>query len=849
MARKKVPAITKASTRPQVRWLLKPRMEIEAAARWFRCHQEPADTMTDGARAEIAGPSGAETAAGSNSEPCYLCPRYKSRDSEKECWRATCAELQALLDDILQNTFEGKAAITVIDWLRSFTSPYDRPTFRVEVVDNENVTQAHIVKLALAGKLEPKKDDKKAAKICARLKQELAGYHYLRNHGKGTASPVFARLKEGYTDSGGLQSLKYSDAEMTLRAGETVVSLERAILDACIGSQRFLDSVEATIVQLFAELEDAWYRHAQPRAASTTDASYLKQRVRPGQKNWLDRKTEASRARDEVLWTLSDRNIEFIDPALYFNPASWPETPEMLVGTAHGDLHARNVLVGIMEGEARWPVVFDYEDVLCCNPVAWDFVKLETELKKAAFSDPTFLKAGSDKELVQQLYEFEVELHDRTERCYNHNSWAEPMNGKDPAAKLAHVILTIRRMAWKCLEMRRGRSRKWLHEYYFLLAAYGVYAARFPVSREVRPLKALFVGAGIAAFRHAYGEDLGERMVAQRKVDALEAIARGCAAGELAEEAGTPEDGSKSPDPPGAAEPERTPGASGPRMIDAWTPREIIGHRGDLEYAKKLARSEQLACIEKAVRLLRRLMKEHPFALEPAYECVFALLELAKCAKPDEKNCDRKRLWREADQLLQRAEAQFRCQMHHELLSRRGRLYKDQANAHFADGHTERAQALYVQAAKAYEKAAGVSDPREKYYPGINAATCYWLCGQEEDAGKTVTQVLGWVKDEEKKLGEDNSREKMWVLATKGEACVISGLAKVAAADTWDQAAEAYGAALNIAKREGELPQQSSTMIEQLDRIRQMAEKRQRPKDAAEKLQQLVDKLKQKAGQ
>ena len=43
--------------------------------------------------------------------------------------------------------------------------------------------------------------------------------------------------------------------------------------------------------------------------------------------------------------------------------------------------HARNVLVGVRRGEVQYPAVFDYGDMSDHNVLAWDFAKLETELK------------------------------------------------------------------------------------------------------------------------------------------------------------------------------------------------------------------------------------------------------------------------------------------------------------------------------------------------------------------------------------------------------------------------------------------------------------------------------------
>lgn len=869
---------------PRVEWLLKPSMEIEAIARWRCCHEELNGADGEGAKGNGGEESGdasghssqaraAKTlddsdAEGPKDERCYLCPEYKSRaKDEEECWRAAEREIRKWLNEILKGTFPEKATVVVVGWLRSFTFPHDRPALRVEVTEGNSLTpEAYIVKLALPStvgqKEEPNPVEKPGpvAEISEELQIELDGYGYLGPHGKKKAGSVFATLEEGHHEGGrpdgGLLSLIYHDAEQTLRAGDTVVTLERAVLDACNGNQRFLDSVEATIVQLFAELEDAWYRNAHARAVSATGSVWLKQRLEPGHRNWLDLNEETGRARDEVLWALSDPDIEFIDPALYFNPnpKSWPRAPEMLVGTAHGDLHARNVLVGIVEGEARWPIVFDYEDVLCCNPVALDFVKMETELKKAAFSNPSFLKAGNDKELIQKFYAFEFELNDRTERCYNHNSWSEPMNGSGPQARLAHIILSIRRMAWRCLELRRGRSRKWLHEYYFMLAWYGVYAARFAGFRELRPLKSLFLSAGMAAFRHAYGEDLGQRIVELRRADALVAIAAGCTAKNSPKESANSKGQTNVADAacPLESQDDRNANDTDPSRITAWTKSDIYKARGNLEYAKQLARSRKWVCIEQAIELLNRLMNEHPFVLEPTYECIFALLELAQLAESDE---ERKRHWDEADRLLKRADVQFRRQMHHELLSRRGRLYKDQAHACLKDGEFERAKTLYKQAAESYKDAAEVSEPEDKHYPGINAATCYWFADQEKNAKAMTTKVLKWVKREEKRLQKGKAeKDLMWVRATKGEAYVIAGLAGNSEVNNWCGAAkEAYEDALKIARREGELKQQSVTMVQQLERILKVAEIRLQKDDSAEfranvpKLAELIKELKLKA--
>src|SRR5262249_14449306 len=69
----------------------------------------------------------------------------------------------------------------------------------------------------------------------------------------------------------------------------------------------------------------------------------------------------------------------------YPAPTPGDVVPGMLRGYAHGDLHGRNVLVGVVRERVLWPTVFDYEHMGPGNLVGWDFVKLETELKVRAY--------------------------------------------------------------------------------------------------------------------------------------------------------------------------------------------------------------------------------------------------------------------------------------------------------------------------------------------------------------------------------------------------------------------------------------------------------------------------------
>ncbi len=97
--------------------------------------------------------------------------------------------------------------------------------------------------------------------------------------------------------------------------------------------------------------------------------------------------------------------------------------PRMLRGCSHGDLHGRNVLVGVVRNRALWPAVFDYENMGPCNLLGWDFVKMETELKIRAF--PELFPGGSDADFVRQVQQFETGLADLTEQYHTQSHWPD----------------------------------------------------------------------------------------------------------------------------------------------------------------------------------------------------------------------------------------------------------------------------------------------------------------------------------------------------------------------------------------------------------------------------------------
>ena len=93
--------------------------------------------------------------------------------------------------------------------------------------------------------------------------------------------------------------------------------------------------------------------------------------------------------RGDATWLLGGLDQpDSVAPPVYLDPVDYvalaldnDKIPPTLVGCSHGDLHGRNILVGVRRGEAEFPILIDYGDMTPANVLVWDFVKLEMELK------------------------------------------------------------------------------------------------------------------------------------------------------------------------------------------------------------------------------------------------------------------------------------------------------------------------------------------------------------------------------------------------------------------------------------------------------------------------------------
>ncbi|HEY2911663.1 MAG TPA: hypothetical protein VGI99_15530, partial [Gemmataceae bacterium] len=122
--------------------------------------------------------------------------------------------------------------------------------------------------------------------------------------------------------------------------------------------------------------------------------------------------------------------------------------PSALVGSAHGDLHGLNVRVGIEDNAASRPSLFDYENMSPDNLVAWDFVKLETELKIRSYD--RIWSRLKVRPYAWTIGRFESQLAQRTELHRHDNCWPTG-GGSDPESRLQSLILCI-----------RGAAARWL---------------------------------------------------------------------------------------------------------------------------------------------------------------------------------------------------------------------------------------------------------------------------------------------------------------------------------------------------------------------------------------------------
>jgi hypothetical protein len=423
----------------------------------------------------------------------------------------------------LQYLFPDAAAIVVQDQFVGFRQRDDQFILLVEVTGVGRCGR-HIVKLA------PEK----------LLHREVSAWESCRPYGLSN-DLVLMPLEARYQGTK-IVGLVYGDAQQFLGV-PTTTSLESAVLGAVAHGAPSPSSVAQVLRQLFERIGFLLYPNSCVQDPAGNFACEIP-KIRESMNLWQEEDTDAGRSRRDInTWAQSGRG-QFRDPIDYLRfldevlpkeqtpPAEKPAVvtggttaarwlPRVLIGCAHGDLHGRNVLVGMVRNRALWPAVYDYEHMGPCNLLAWDFVKMETELKIRAF--PVIFHGGELPQFVRSVQAFEIGLAERTEDCHRRSNWPEVADASERQDRLRSLLLTVRHQAAVHLGEDRGRPREWLDEYYLLLACYGISVVRFE-NLMPRERIAAYVSAGVALARFLWTREAGKdvRTTATTAADAMQ---------------------------------------------------------------------------------------------------------------------------------------------------------------------------------------------------------------------------------------------------------------------------------------------------------------------------------------
>lgn len=420
------------------------------------------------------------------------------------------------LEQILAATFPGRTVV-VQDQMLGYRRRKDLFVLLVEVFGPDNAPRVgpYVVKVG------PVKD----------LEQEIRGWECCRPPGLRN-DLVLLPLEPGPSlGEPPWMSLVYGDAQQFLGVSYTV-TFEEAALEAVRTGFPRIDSVGFVIVELFERIGHLLY--SQAFVDDPAGGGYALDMPRLDQALGLWENEPSCQAARKDVNTAAESGVErFLDPIDYLRyvqkyvprmvqqeegephlqepvppahaalpglprPTVVKLIPRMLRGCAHGDMHGRNILVGIVRQRMMWPTVFDYEDMGSCNLIGWDFVKLETELKVRAYLD--VFAARSTGEYVTSVQKFEIALAEQTEDCHQNRTWPDVSHAATPEERLRAILMMIRRMASEHLGATNGRPNDWLEEYYFLLACYGASTGWFE-NHTLRERLGALTSSGVATAR------------------------------------------------------------------------------------------------------------------------------------------------------------------------------------------------------------------------------------------------------------------------------------------------------------------------------------------------------------
>lgn len=540
-------------------------------------------------------------------------------------------------------------------------------------------------------------------------------------------------------------------------------------------------SAERTISHVYTDLGRWFFPGAQPDLAAARrffehllgvgDADPAKRVFDLWQSN-----EQRQGLRRDAIWILAGRDApdadpfdhpaRYLDPLEYLNwafhqPSAQPSRmPETLVGRSHGDLHGRNVLVGVRRGELEYPAVFDYGEMGVANVLAWDFAKLESELKVRLLPEicndpavkselrrrsrlhlrcdadaaiPTDNPAVERAERMACFLAFEELLHEAALRIKTRTDAERiappPPSPPTPVAKLNRllaVLLRVRKEAalWLGFE-RHKRLELWRNEINFALTVCGLLNVRWDYD-EVQQ-EAAIVSAGVAAAR----------------MSAIPAVLNSA--------------------------------------IEAWAAApslDVPSYRVPLAALHRQWTARAYDAGRTVVETLVLEVESNPtrFQARPAFRHAVPLIAEAALL---EMECG---FYAPAEELLIDYRTQAVAYGDFETLGRIGRLFKDAGDrkwdeftGSFAEFARTAGWQMYRKALAVYEQSFAATGD---CYTGINAATLALLTHDAEKAERIaarVADICGRQHDHDK-------QDRYWLFATEGEARVVLGGAELSKA-------------------------------------------------------------------
>lgn len=667
-------------------------------------------------------------------------------------------ELCSRLSDELKMVFSscGDVRVFVRDVLSGYTRNESEKIVLGVQVDGDEHSTSHIVKLG----------NRKSVAADYEGWQECIAR-------RGTSSRILSSVS-GFQLPNDRFAVVYQDAYRGFDGNEAgqkgLLTLEHAVNDSIFHNDPSIDSIERSLKELYGELNRCLYRHASEDTGSAKSfySTELQKPSKSGDQHsawerWDSDDFFRTIRRDAIwLFTGSMRPDSTADPT-YLDPfdyLSWAfqndRVPQTLAGSAHGDLHGRNILIGSMRGEAQQPVVFDFGDMSAASLPVWDFVKLEMELKtrllpilaydEAACSAlQKYMAEGNGasdspapvepSRRIRQLtfaHSFELLLGRLTAEVVSRNAadlsrTNREIVGQQSIDGALCLLLRIRQEAAYYLGYTIGRSQQWRDEYGFALAIYGLLKAKW--DSDEPELECALVSSGVA-------------------------IASMTSAKQAVREA--------------KAKPT-------PKAFPATgTPSHLI----PLAWGHTCWMNKQS---DDGCRILDQAIKEYPTAVPLRSEYALCLAQQDR--------------YREAIEQVEAISGLCVEFKDYETLCRLARVYKDLGDRRLAtdlkqqygdfDGMADTefhvARQLYVDAMRLYEQAYAIS---QNYYPGINAATLALLVGQEETVNRYLQQLEHYFRVNE----IPSFREQLWWFATQGEAALLSKTNSAKALQCYSQA-------------------------------------------------------------